>query len=103
MYDTVITLKKQKAKTYDTEGNEIITYQETDVFAQPRGVYQSEFYNAAQAGLHPSVTFRLTYKGDYHGERVVIWEGTEYTVIRADWTAQRDYIDLICEERVRNG
>lgn len=103
MYDAIITLRKQTGAAYDTEGNQQITYRDTDVFAQPRGVYQSEFYNAAQAGLHPSVTFRLTYKGDYHGERVVIWEGTEYTVIRADWTAQRDYIDLICEERVRNG
>lgn len=102
MYDSVATLKAYGAPTYDTYGNEVQNVTTTDVYVQPRGVYQAEFYNAAQAGLHPSITFVLTNKADYNGEKVIEWEGKEYTVIRADWTAQRDSISLICEERVHN-
>lgn len=103
MYDSVATLKAYGTPTYDEYGNEVLSITETEVFVQPRGVYQSEFYNAAQLGLHPSITFVLTNKADYSGEKVIEWEGTEYTVIRTDWTAQRDSISLICEERVKNG
>jgi SPP1 family predicted phage head-tail adaptor len=102
MYDSVATLKAYGTPTYDTYGNEVQNVTTTDVYVQPRGVYQAEFYNAAQAGLHPSITFVLTNKADYNGEKVIEWEGKEYTVIRSDWTAQRDSISLICEERVHN-
>ena len=63
----------------------------------------NQFYNAAQAGLHPSLTLMLTNREDYSGEKVVEFEGKDYNVIRVDWTAQRDSISLICEERVHNG
>ena len=102
MYDSVATLKAYGTPTYDTYGNEVQNVTTTDVYVQPRGVYQAEFYNAAQAGLHPSLTFVLTNKANYNGEKVIEWEGREYTVIRSDWTAQRDSISLICEERVHN-
>ena len=100
MYDSIATLKGEPTVTYDTYGNEVIVYQDRQVFVTPRGVYQSEFYNAAQAGLHPSITFELANKADYNGERLIEWEGKSYNVIRTDWTAQRDKIALICQERV---
>ena len=103
MYDLIATLKGEPTTTYDEYGNEVITYQDSQVYVMPRGVYQSEFYNAAQAGLHPSITFVLTNRADYHGERLIEFEGKLYNVIRVDWTAQRDRIALICEERVHNG
>ena len=103
MYDSVATLKGEPTVTYDEYGNEVITYQDTEVYVMPRGVYQVEFYNAAQAGLHPSITFVLTNREDYHGERLLEFEGRLYNIIRTDWTAQRDSISLICEERVNNG
>lgn len=103
MYDSVATLKANPVVTYDAYGNEVITYTDRDVFVQPRGVYSSEFYNAAQAGLHPSITFELTNRADYSREKLIEWEGQLYNIIRADWTAQRDKIILICEERVANG
>ena len=103
MYDSIATLKGEPTTTYDEYGNEVITYQDSQVYVMPRGVYQSEFYNAAQAGLHPSITFVLTNREDYHGERLLEFEGRLYNIIRTDWTAQRDSISLICEERVNNG
>ncbi|MBQ1297472.1 MAG: phage head closure protein [Clostridiales bacterium] len=103
MFDSVATLKGTPVATYDSAGNETLTYTNKAVFVQPRGVYNAEFYNAAQAGLHPSITFVLANKADYSGEKLVEWEGKTYEVIRTDWTAQRDEIALICEERVHNG
>lgn len=100
MYDGVATLKAYGASTYDEYGNEVMSITETEVFVQPRGVYQSEFYNAAQLGLKPSVTLTLSNREDYHDEKVLDFEGKSYNVIRVDWTAQRDEISLICEERI---
>ena len=102
MYDSVATLKAYGTPTYDEYGNEVQTVTDTTVFVQPRGVYNAEFYNAAQAGLHPSITFVLTNRADYNGEKVIEWEGQLYNIIRTDWNAQRDTISLICEERVHN-
>ena len=103
MYESVATLKAYGTPTFDTYGNEIENITETTVFVMPRGVYNAEFYNAAQLGLHPSITFELTHRDDYHGEKVIAFEGKDYDVIRTDWNAQRDKISLICEERVHNG
>ena len=103
MYDSVATLKGEPITTYDEYGNENIVYTDRQVFVMPRGVYNAEFYNAAQAGLHPSITFELTNRADYNGERLIEWESKLYNIIRTDWNAQRDGISLICEERVHNG
>lgn len=103
MYDSVATLKAYGAPSYDEYGNEVVTLIDRNVFVMPRGVYNSEFYNAAQAGLHPSITFELTNRGDYHGEKLIEFDGRMYNIIRTDWNAQRDGISLICEERVANG
>ena len=100
MYDSVATLKAYGTPSYDEYGNEVQTVTGSEVFVMVRGVYNAEFYNAAQLGLHPSITFELTNKADYHGEKVIEWEGKDYDVIRTDWTAQKDKIALICEERV---
>ena len=100
MYDSVATLKAYGTSTYDEYGNEVQTITETTVYVQPRGVYQSEFYNAAQLGLKPSLTLYMTNKADYDGQKILEYEGKEYSVIRVDWSAQRDGISLVCEERI---
>ena len=103
MYDSVATLKAYASISRDEYGNPVTTIEETEVFVQPRGVYQSEFYNAAQLGLKPSLTLMLTNREDYNGQKYLEFEGKEYEVIRTDWNAQRDGLSLICEERVKNG
>lgn len=103
MYDDEATLISYGASTFDEYGNESIETTKTDVFVFPRGVYQSEYYNAAQLGLKPSITFELANREDYHNEKVVEYHGRFYTVLRVDWSAQRDNISLVCEERVNNG
>ena len=102
MFESVATLIRQGEPTFDKYGNEQRAEIEREVFVKTRGVYQSEFYNAAQLGLKPSITFELTNKVDYNGEKVLFFQGRKYSVIRADWNADRDKISLICEERVEN-
>ena len=103
MYDGVATLKAYGEPTYDEYGNEIPAVTEREVYVQPRSVYSSEFYNAAQLGLKPSLTLFISNRDDYEDERILEYEGKEYSVIRTDWSAQRDGISLICEEREING
>lgn len=98
MYDSTAILKKEKSRTYDKYANEIITYEDREVFVYPRSVYASEFYNAAQAGLNPSITLELANRADYEGETLVQYDSKLYTVIRADWRAQRDNLSLVLEE-----
>lgn len=102
MYDDVAILKTPGEVTYDANLNEVITVTEKQVFVQPRGVYASEFYGASQLGLKPSLTLMLTNRADYNGQTVLTFHGKDYNVIRADWDAQRDGLNLICEERVNN-
>lgn len=103
MYDGVAVLKKYGESTFDKYGNETTEVTETTVFVQPRGVYASEFYDAAQLGIKPSVTLFIANRADYDGQKVLDYEGRTYSVVRVDWNAQRDGISLICEERVDNG
>ena len=103
MYDGIAILKSYSNEGFDKYGNKTTKEVKRTVFVQPRGVYASEFYNAAQLGLKPSLTLYMTNRSDYQGEKVLEFNGKEYSVIRVDWTAQRDGISLICEERVRNG
>ena len=103
MYDGIAILKSYSNEGFDKYGNKTTKEVKRTVFVQPRGVYASEFYNAAQLGLKPSLTLYMTNRNDYQGEKVLEFNGVEYSVIRVDWTAQRDGISLICEERVRNG
>ena len=100
MYDDVAILKAYGEPTYDEYGNEKETLIERTVYVQPRGVYQSEFYNAAQVGLKPNLTLYLTNRTDYMGEKVLSFQGKEYSVIRVDMKSQRDGVSLICEEKV---
>ena len=100
MYENTATLKKEASRTYDTYANEVITYTSKTVYVYERSVYNGEFYNAGQAGLHPSITLELANRADYDGETIVEYNGKTYNVIRADWKAQRDKISLILEERI---
>ena len=100
MYDSIATLYTQGARTYDTYGNETVLMTPVEVYVQPRSVYASEYYQAAQLGLHPSITLTLTNKADYNDQKVVKFEGKMYEVIRADWNAQRDSISLVLEEKM---
>lgn len=101
MYDDIATLISYEGGGYDKYGNPVKTEKRTDVYVQPRGVYASEFYNAALAGMKPTITFELAVRDDYSGESAIEYKGILYKIIRIDWNAQRDKCSLICEQKVK--
>ena len=102
MFEGTAILKKAVV-TQDEALNEIETYTERTVFVRPRSVYASEFYQAAAVGLKPSLTLVLSSFADYDGEKLVEFEGKEYTVTRVFRRPDRDAVELTLEERSVNG
>lgn len=93
-----IAILRAATITTDAVGNEIKTYSEKKVFCRTRGVTRREFYDAAQAGLRPTVVFVLQNKIDYNGEEEIEWRGKVYRIIRTYWN-DADEIELTVEER----
>lgn len=102
MWESTAKLIKQ-TYTVDEAGNSVAVRTERVVFVKPRSVSRSEFYQAAQAGLQPSVVLVLSFSTDYEGEKVVEWEGREYSVTRTYHRPDRDSLELTLEERTENG
>ena len=102
MYDAIAYLINDGARMYDTYGNETITTTSTMVYVQPRSIYQSEFYNAAQLGLSPTLALFIANKVDYDGQKEVLYDGQLYDVVRVDWKSQKDGITLTLNAK-KNG
>lgn len=102
MYESVATLRSV-AYTQDEALNEIATYTDREVFVKPRSVSRSDFYQAAQSGLKPSLVLVISAAEDYQGEKVVVFEGKEYTVLRVYQRPEKDAVELTLEERTKNG
>lgn len=102
MYEGTAILKGEPRTTFDEYGNEIVTYDEQSVYVKPRSVYASEFYAAAQIGLHPSIVLEMGNRADYRGEKLCDYEGKTYEVVRADWKNGREGISLTLAERTGN-
>lgn len=102
MYEGTAVLRKETI-TQDASLNEVMVFTDRTVFVKPRSVYASDFYEAARAGLQPSVVLIMSNPADYQGEKVVLYNGTEYTVTRVFQRPERDTLELTLEERTKNG
>lgn len=90
--------------TRDNAGNQIRDEEERTVFCKVGSVNRSEFYAAAQAGLHPEYVFTLSHFRDYEGEKIIKytdWLNREHTlyVTRAYRLPDADRLELTAEER----
>lgn len=99
--DDVATLRTETVEVNDI-GVEKRTYTDRQVFVKTRAVTRREFYDAQQAGLRPSLVLVLSNRADYAGEKVALFHGTEYTVLRTYWSDGGDEVELTLEERVAN-
>ena len=67
-----------------------------DVYVSVRSVGMNEVYQAMANGLKPAIAFRLADFADYHGEKIALFHGKQFRIIR---TYQDGFgIDLTCEE-----
>lgn len=102
MFESIATLRTE-TYTQDAALNQVAAYTDRTVFVRPASVRMSEFYQAANAGLKPELVLEMTNFADYEGERVVLFEGKEYTVLRTYRKPDSDRLELTLEERVQNG
>ena len=54
----------------------------TQVFCQVESVSRTEYWHALQNGLEPSYVLRISEYADYNGEKLVIFRGRRYRVLR---------------------
>ena len=102
--DDAITLVRTPTYTRDEEGNMIPTASERQVLCRNESVTRSEFYQAAQVGMHPEYVFVLSHFMDYEGEKFIKY--TDWANIQHDLYVTRTYrrpdsteLEIYAEER----
>jgi len=89
--------------TEDAIGNQVQTETTTEVWAEETGIRQSEFYNAAVAGLRPERTF-VIWANEYDGQTKIEADGVKYKLIRAyNNPSKSEMIELVCERVTADG
>lgn len=68
------------------------------VCCNPFSMGAQSYYQAANAGIRPVAVIQI-HKCDYHGERLVTYEGARLNVGRVD-TSSTDYVVLTLTERM---
>lgn len=99
MWQNELTLIKL-TYSFDDIGNQIVEEVKTDIFCNVKSVSKNEFYNAATAGLKPSLVF-IVHSYEYDNEEKVEFEGVKYTVIRT-YVVNSEEIELTCEKVISN-
>ena len=89
--------------TIDEYGNQIEVPSYRTVFCKVRSVGRSEFYQAAQGDMHPSIVVTISHYKDYLGEKALMhtdWTGKErrYAINRTYRAG--DSVELTCEEKI---
>lgn len=98
MQDWTIKLITQQY-VIDEVGNQRLQNNYTEVpIIEIQDVYQSEFYNASQQGLKPTLRVMISNL-NYNDEEDLIYMGKQYTIIRVD-RIDNENIALVCEKRV---
>lgn len=87
-----------KQYVIDEIGNQKLQEDKTEIpIIEVQDVYQSEFYNASQQGLKP--TLRLLISDlNYHDEPELEYMGNRYSIIRVDMV-DNESLALVCEKR----
>ena len=103
--EDVIRLMAQGKSTIDDDGNEKPAIDYRRVFCDIRSVTRSEFYQAAQQGLHPSAIFAISNPMDYDGEMELEWTNPKgrkiiYDVTRVYHNPETGEVEITAEERI---
>lgn len=101
--DDVIILVKT-TYTRDEEGNMIPSPVKRQVLCRNESVSRSEYYQAAQVGMHPEYIFVLSHFMDYEGEKFIKytdWMNKEHElyVTRTYRRPISTELEIVAEER----
>lgn len=100
--ETTATLIGKITISYDDFGNPVRREETTEILCEIRSVTRSEFYNAAQSGLTPSLVLRISHAVDYNDQKLVEVEGDLYSVIRAYRAPDTDAVELTLQPKIGN-
>lgn len=78
--------------------NEISELEKREVFVQAKSIGSREFYQAATTDFHPVLTLVLADYYDYQDEKIVIYEGRPFDIIRTYRKGTR--LELTLQERI---
>lgn len=67
------------------------------VYCTVRSVGSAEYYRALEQDLHPTFVFVLADYVEYKGEKICLFKGTRYRIVRTYVTPQQT-IELTVEE-----
>lgn len=72
------------------------------VYVTIRAVGMNEYYRALEQQLRPEVVFVLADYAEYQGEKIAVWRGKRYRVVRAYQNEQLG-VELTVEEATVDG
>lgn len=79
----------------DDNGEWVADETKRQVMADKQSVRQSEFYQAAMAGLRPEIMF-LIRSVEYQGEQQLEYDSRRYNIIRT-YDKDGEFTELVCE------
>ena len=82
--------------------HEAVTETTRTVMCEVQSVRRSEYYNALNAGFQPEYVFKLTLAEDYQNERLVLFHGQKFTVVRT-YLTEDEGIEITVERSDENG
>lgn len=96
--DDVAKLVTEYYEGQDSEGNPNIRRYAVEVFCKVRSVSRYEYYRAAEQNLRPDIVMTISHRIDYNGEKMVIYDGKIYDVLRSYWSG--DEVEITLSERI---
>ena len=100
MHADVIQLITETRKGHGV--HEAVTRTARTVMCTVQSVTRSEFYNALNAGVQPEYVFALALAEDYQQERLVMYRGQMFRVVRT-YLTDDDGIEITVERSDENG
>lgn len=82
-------------KTVDDNGVERETRTSRQIFCRKQSVTRTEFFAGGRSGLNPAFVF-MVFRGDYHGETLIEYDGKTYSVYRT-YQPDSDYMELYAQ------
>ena len=71
---------------------------EKELLCQVRSITRQEFFEAGRSGLNPAYEF-VIFAGDYDGEILCRYRGSQYSIYRTYHVPGTDYLELYVERK----
>lgn len=82
--------------------HETVTETERTVYCTVESVRRTEYYTALNVGIQPEFVFKLSLAEDYQNERLIMYHGQKFRVVRTYMT-EDDGIEITVERSDENG